>query len=147
MRDNETFKEHKKRKSTANRGKRSETKAQKALVTLRIEYDRHHDTRAAGRPLPAAVADFTIYTKNFVAMLEIKEIAKGTRLKKFVQRPRMQKRCRNSCCKGFVMAHFLEAEFWVLIDIQSLDDSPSWDFGATDTTKYKTAKEALETLL
>jgi len=150
----ETLADRKKRKATGSRGKVSEQAVQKVLVAIQkkdvtFDFDRLLDARAAGRIIPAQVADYLLFSKGKSATLEVKGLKKGFRLTKaaFPQRPRMLRR-EKAGCSGFALVHTLENDEWMLAEIAEFATlQPSWKLTVENCKQFPTAKGAIECLI
>ena len=147
----ETLADRKKRKATGSRGKFAEDAVQKVLVSMQkkditFDFDRLLDARAAGRIVPAQVADYLIFFRGRSATLEVKGLKKGFRLSKaaFPQRPRMLRRAEAGCL-GFALVHTLENNKWMLAKVTEFAVlQPSWKLTTENCEQYCTAKDAVE---
>ena len=147
----ETLANRKKRKATGSRGKFAEDVVQKVLVNIQkkdatFDFDRLLDARAAGRIVPAQVADFLLFFKGRSATLEVKGLKKGFRLSKaaFPQRPRMIRRAKAGCL-GFALVHTLENDRWILAKIEEFTVlQPSWKLTTKNCEQFYTAIGAVE---
>ena len=150
----ETLAERKKRKATGSRGKASEKAVQDTLVSVQkkdvtFDFDRLLDAHAVGRIVPAQVADYLLYFRGKSATLEVKGLKKGFRLSKsaFPQRPRMLRRAKAGC-SGFVLAHTLENDKWMLAKIEEFAVlQPSWKLTVENCEQFCTVKEAVKCLI
>lgn len=152
--EQESFAQHKARKEKGQRGKASEDTVQGVLTGfkakhLTFDFDRIYDTRSAGRPLPPRVSDFTVFVLGRAYALEVKEVKTGSRLKKFVQLPRLHRRFQAGVY-GYVLAHFLESGTWVLAHrgwfYENNPTAASWDLLGVGLNQYHSAKAALKDL-
>ena len=150
MKENESFLEHKARKRKGSQGKSSETAVHSALVKFKagnpcFDFDRNYDTRSAGALLPAGVSDYTLFCRGNSYALAVKEISKGTRLPKFKQLPRLNRRTYAGVfC--LVLVHFVEVDAWYLkgVDWFLVRPAASWDFKDETKDKFATAEAALK---
>lgn len=149
--EDESFLEAKERKRKGQRGKSAEALVEDSLneiaaATPEFTAERLPDTRSAGgrAVLPPQTCDFNVWSHGQSFSLEIKEVAEGTRLKKFVQLPRMQRRAMAGC-QGIVLVHFLEKDLWAMAWTKDLElGAASWDLEKMlGVSWWKTAKDAL----
>lgn len=134
----------------ADRGKKAEEAVSKALEAWAYgrsdrEYNRMIDTRAAGRVVKAAAADFEFFCLDGFGLIEVKSTEHAYRLSrdKISQLPRLRKRalCGGVC---LVLVHHSQLEQWRVVDAPTLatfGDTGSWDL--TDWPLYESAQEAL----
>lgn len=134
----------------ADRGKGAEddvAKALKAWVADRADrdYTRLLDTRAAGRIVKSAAADFEFFAVGAHGLIEVKETEHEYRLSrdKVPQLARMRKRelCGGVC---LVLVHHSTLGIWRTLrvgDMAEGGDKGSWNI--TDVPAYATATEAL----
>lgn len=158
MRENESFKERKKRKALGSRGLAAQGQVHKMLTLIKhqnqhFDFDRLPDARTAGRVTAAQVSDFLVFTAGVPAIaLEVKQKAKGTRLRRseFPQLARMARR-ENAGCFGWVLVHFKEVSEWALTPIRffwDLRDAPSWDLSTmVGTIWHDNLREALHDMV
>ena len=146
----EGFLEAKARRAKGQRGKASERLVQTALTGMRAEHDfldysRSVDSRAAGRIVEAQVCDYTVFCRGRAYSLEVKSLQTGTRLKTFVQLPRMLRRAMAGV-PGIVLVHLIEMDRWVMIDLEwfkTKHDAASWDVGNIPGTVGTDVKKML----
>jgi hypothetical protein len=134
----------------ADRGKKAEDAVHKALerwVYGRADRDftRLMDTRAAGRVVKSAAADFEFFTIGAHGLVECKSTEHTHRLArdKVPQLPRMRKReLAGGVC--IVLVHHSTLGVWRTVQVKELvtfGDKGSWDL--TDWPSYPSAQEAL----
>lgn len=144
----------KKFNTNKDRGKVAETATQKYLDKWhqhpRREYSRLVDTKAAGRIIKAAAADFEFFCENedaqvFFGLLEVKQTEHDYRLArdKVPQFARMRKRanCGGTC---IVLVYHSTINKWRALDVEWMTangDKGSWNL--TDLPSFATAGEAL----
>lgn len=150
----------KKENRFANRGKKAEDFVTKFLKMwsenpLRPghrEANRLTDSKAAGRIIKAAAADFEFFCNlphgTYHGLIEVKETEHEYRLArdKVPQLPRLRKRAN---CGGLclVVVHHSTLKVWRVLDAQVLaatGDKGSWNLTAVPT--YRTLEEALESV-
>lgn len=134
----------------ADRGKKAEEAVTKALTLWTEgrsdrEFNRMLDTRAAGRVVKSAAADFEFFCPEAFGLIEVKSTAHNYRLErgKITQLPRLRKRalCGGVC---LVLIEHTELQQWRVIEAGALatfGDKGSWDL--TDWPLYDSAAEAL----
>lgn len=110
------------------------------------EFSRLVDSKAAGRTIKAAAADFEFYIDGRFGLIEVKETKHAYRLekKRITQMARLRKRanCGGVC---LVLVYHSTERFWRCLDMPymlgSLDTAGSWDM--RDLPKWDTALLAL----
>ena len=137
----ETFLEAQSRKERSSRGKATEKAVwdvfkdwmakDPAFVAERVQ-----DGRAGGRPGAAVTCDYNVWFRGMGFAVEIKHVAKGTRLKKFVQYPRMIRR-EAAGCTGLVIVNFEELGWYCasLTWLKNNEDGASWEFKHKEGSK------------
>ena len=142
----------------ADRGKKAENDVHKALkewegAEPHREFNRLIDTRAAGRVVKAAAADFDFYqgptrerTGSEHGLIEVKEIKHAYRLpvKNVSQLPRLVRRAH---CGGYtgILIHHANEKVWrcaPALWLHSNKEGASWDLRGLPT--FPSAKEALK---
>jgi hypothetical protein len=134
----------------SDRGKGAEDDVAKALEAWAKDradrdYSRLLDTRAAGRVVKSAAADFEFFTTGGHGLLEVKETEHEYRLSrdKLPQLPRMRKReLAGGVC--IVLVHHSTLKLWRVLrvaDLVSTGDKGSWNL--TEVPGYGSASEAL----
>lgn len=138
----------------ADRGQVAEKAVQKYLDAWqsrspRREYERLVDTKAAGRVIKAASADFAFYSNDGMiarhGLIEVKETEHEYRLGKdrISQLPRLRKRAQaGGLC--VVLVFHSKLDVWRWLDAKSLiewGDKGSWNM--TEIPTHKTPGEAL----
>ena len=140
----------------ANRGEHAEKKVKEFLEEWQAaspyrEYSRLTDTKAAGRIIKAADADFAYYCEHFENMaqhglIEVKETEHLYRLgrERVTQLPRMRKREK---CGGrsVVVVYHSVSKLWRALSVPYLEktgDKGSWNLSGV--REYTTAGEALQ---
>ncbi len=145
-----TFKRSKSK--NADRGKGAEDAVHKFLQSwcdVANESNRLVDTKAAGRIIKAAPADFDYYSQQrlgtFFGLIEVKETEHEYRLArdKVPQLPAMRKRahCGGLC---FVVVHHSTLKIWRALDVEWMEnhgDKGSWDLRGMPS--FATPAEAL----
>ena len=125
----------------ADRGKKAEQEVQRFLATWSKspgrEANRLTDTRAAGRIIKAAPADFDFYAKGRFGLVEVKETQHEYRLEraKLTQLARLKLRM---FCGGdvVVLVHHSTIQQWRAVSVQTLLDSGdkgSWNLSHLPT--------------
>lgn len=139
----------------ANRGEKAEKAVQKFLtdwanVSSTREFNRLVDSKAAGRVIKAAAADFeyfckTAYGEEFHGLIEVKETEHEYRLGKdrITQLARLRKRqkCGGRC---FVLVYHSTIRAWRALTLQYLEttgDKGSWNL--SDLPAFDSVAEAL----
>ena len=148
MRESDSFWEAKARKKRGARGKKEEDTVDAALKHLELTdlnfgFDRHYDSRSAGRPMPATVADFTFCYGGKAGALEVKSTKHSFRLQKskFPQFPRLQRRLQaGAVC--LLIIHHSDDKLWRLVNIASLEviERGSWDLSRFPTFEARGKK-------
>jgi penicillin-binding protein-related factor A (putative recombinase) len=131
----------------ADRGAVAEKAVQKYLEKWEAdsrdrEVERLVDTKAAGRIIRAAAADFAFYCPGAFGLIEVKETKHDYRLErpKITQLPRMRRRAKAGG-KCYVVILFSEIDRWRAItadDLMTFGDKGSWnlshlpDFGSPE---------------
>lgn len=134
----------------ADRGKDAEKKVQEALAawaegTGSREFNRLMDTRAAGRIVKAAAADFEFFSAGVHGLIEAKETEHEFRLAraKITQIPRLRKRAlAGGVC--LVLVHHSTLKLWRAVAVDYLvegGDKGSWDL--RDISTHTSAATAL----
>lgn len=133
-----SFLEAKKKKKIGSRGKPTEDLVQEILRRWKnadsdFDFDRQQDARAAGRPMPPTVADFTFCYRGKAGALEIKSTKHAFRLnyKDFPQFPRMRRRAdAQGLC--LLLIYHSQEKIWRLINVEDLPviTKGSWDLKA-----------------
>ena len=137
----------------ADRGKKAEDAVHKALTKWAKgyadrDYSRLLDTRAAGRGVKSASADFEFFAPGVHGLAEVKETKHDYRLArdKLPQLARMRKReLAGGLC--LVLVHHSTTKLWRITSISALIDSGdqgSWNL--TDLPTYADAASALGSL-
>jgi hypothetical protein len=136
--------------SLADRGKKAEEAVKKALANWEKassdrEVERLLDTRAAGRTVKAAAADFAFYSGGAHGLIEVKSTEHEFRLARpnITQLPRMRKRelCGGVC---LVLVHHSTLNLWRVATVEYLSttgDKGSWNL--MDLRTYETPGNAL----
>jgi hypothetical protein len=142
----------------ADRGKEAESAVQEYLEwwvarSVHREYNRLPDTKAAGRTIKAAPADFDFYSMvqddSFFGLLEVKETEHEYRIgrDKITQLPRMRKRakCGGKC--PILIWHSTINKWRVVMapHLMEFGDKGSWNLAGFPT--YDSASEALHSEL
>ena len=140
-----------KKSKLADRGKKAEDAAHKFLAEWEVanprrEVNRLPDTKAAGRIIKAAPADFEFYSQDGFGLLEVKSTEHAYRLArdKVPQLARMRKRAK---CGGIciVLVHHSLSKTWRCIDVEwmaSKGPVPSWVLASFP--EFPTPAEALQ---
>lgn len=134
----------------ADRGKFAEKKVHEALTTWSAgvgsrEFNRLIDTRAAGRVVKAAAADFEFFSSGMHGLLEVKSVQHEFRLPRgsVTQIPRLRKRAlTGGVC--LVLIYHSTLKLWRAVGVDYLTetgDKGSWDLRNVET--YPNAEQAL----
>lgn len=134
----------------ADRGKDAEKKVHEALTTWvgdvgSREFNRLMDTRAAGRIVKAAAADFEFFSAGVHGLIEAKETEHEFRLarSKITQIPRLRKRAMaGGVC--LVLVYHSTLNLWRAVSVDYLmegGDKGSWDLRNVET--HESAAAAL----
>lgn len=137
----------------ADRGKDAEKKVHEALTTWvgdigSREFNRLMDTRAAGRIVKAAAADFEFFSAGIHGLIEAKETEHEFRLQrsKITQIPRLRKRAlAGGVC--LVLIYHSTLKLWRAVAVDYLldgGDKGSWDLRNVDT--HESAGAALASM-
>lgn len=135
----EGFLAAKARKKKGSQGKSAEDVVHKALNELRAEhlafdFERLPDSRSAGRPMPATVADFVGCCNGRGFALEVKSTTHPFRLKygDFSQFQRLRRRIQaGALC--LVVVHHSTLGQWRIVDVSTL---PFIAKGSFDLSEY-----------
>ena len=141
------------RNAFADRGKKAEDAVHKALAKWAEgyadrEFNRLLDTRAAGRIVKSAAADFEIFAPGVHGLVEVKEVAHDYRLArdKLPQMARLRKReMAGGLC--LVVVHHSTIKLWRIATAAQLaegGDKGSWNL--TDWPTYIDAGAALASI-
>lgn len=142
--ENETLAEAKQRRKKGSQGKAIEDKVHKALNEIKIahtnfDFDRLLDARAAGRPVPPTVADFTFVCDGQAGALEVKSTKHEYRLAygDFPQFPKLRRRAQaGALC--LVAVYHSTIKVWRVVDVATL---PLIDKGSFDLREYPSVPE------
>lgn len=138
----------------ADRGKVAEDKVREYLEAwasrdTRRDFDRLVDTKAAGRVIRAAAADFEFFCTNGVSaaagLIEVKETEHPYRLdrKRLTQSARLRKRAKCGCAVFVVVYHSTIKKWRVLSKAQTLDATVGGSWDLRDRPVFDTCGEAL----
>lgn len=138
----------------ADRGKVAEEKVREYLEGWasrdpRRDFDRLVDTKAAGRVIRAAAADFEFFCTNDIeaaaGLIEVKETEHPYRLdrKRLTQSARLRKRAKCGCVVVVVVYHSTLKKWRTLSRAQVLDTTVGGSWDLRDRPMYDTAGEAL----
>lgn len=134
----------------ADRGKDAEKKVHEALTAWvgdigSREFNRLMDTRAAGRIVKAAAADFEFFSAGVHGLIEVKSVQHDFRLPRgsVTQVPRLRKRAlAGGVC--LVLVHHSTLKLWRAVAVDYLlegGDKGSWDLRNVET--HESAAAAL----
>ena len=138
----------------ADRGKVAEDKVREYLEAwasrdTRRDFDRLVDTKAAGRVIRAAAADFEFFCTNGVevaaGLIEVKETEHPYRLdrKRLTQAARLRKRAKCGCTVLVVVYHSTLKKWRTLSSAQVLDATVGGSWDLRDRPMFDTPGEAL----
>lgn len=153
--EDESFLEAAQRLKRGQRGKSAEDQVHVLLSKLKNEclqfdFERLPDSRAAGRPLPPTVSDYTGVYRGRAIAIEVKEVATGMKLSysKFEQYSRMKRRYKaGALC--LLIIWFREHKLWHVAPVHMLNSPEgrgSWDFSKCKGWSKLNIKEILEEL-